>query len=469
MEARYLLFDSFVLDTLRRTLSHRGKPVALTPKAVEVLMLLAGRAGQVITKELLLETLWPGDFAQETSLAQHVYLLRKALAAYGGDELIATVPRRGYRFAGEARQAERLEVAAPTHVPESLPVRGERALLGVGALVLAVVLAIVAGRMFALSARPELAQLGPAAQRHYVLGRYYWNKRDEINLVLGQREFEAVMQLAPRSALGYSGAADVHFQLAASDDAGNVKRELNVANQLAAQAVAVDPSSAEAHASYGFALAYRDRAGARREYLRAIALKPNYPSAHQWYANLSLRDGDFATSISEFRVAAALEPTSVPIARWLGFAYYYAGRYDEAIEQLHQALKLDPQNGGARLHLALALEQEDRYSEAIAQLKQLPRDQFDASQLAAWTAYAHALEGHADQALAEIEPILHSRLRDRVGSPSIAAVLDAAGHRSEAIAYLKRSHNLIEDASIFPRYDPRIGDLLAALYPVHPR
>jgi len=84
------------------------------------------------------------------------------------------------------------------------------------------------------------------------------------------------------------------------------------------------------------------------------------------------------------------------------------------------------------------------------------------------TAYAHALEGRANQAMAEIAPILHSKLRDRVGSASMAAVLDAAGHRSEAVAYLRHSHVRSEDASIFPRYDPRIGELLAVLYPNPP-
>jgi DNA-binding winged helix-turn-helix (wHTH) protein/Tfp pilus assembly protein PilF len=466
MESRYLIFDSFVLDTLRRTLTHQGKPVALTPKAIEVLLLLAGRAGQVLTKEHLLETLWPGDFAQETSLAQHVYLLRKALATCGAEQLIATVPRRGYRFAGDVRRAERLE--ARVRAPERLSARAEGTLLGAGALILVAVLALVAVRISGLSARPELAQLGPEVQRHYVLGRYYWNKRDQPDLLLSLREFDSVMRLAPRSALGYSGAADAHFQLAATDAAAVSAREFGEANRLAAQAVVVDDSNAEAHASLGYALSYRDVAAARREYLRAIALKPNYPSAHQWFANLALHQGDFATSISEFRVAAALEPTSVPIARWLGFAYYYAGRYDEAIVQLRQTLTLDSRNGLARLHLALALEQEHRYAEALGELKQLPRDQFDAEQLVAWTAYAHALAGHADQALAEIEPILKSKARERVGSSSIAAVLDASGRRDAAVAYLRGTHNLIEDASIFPRYDPRIGDLLAVLYPVHP-
>jgi len=427
-------------------------------------MLLAGRAGDVLTKEELLETLWPGEFAQETSLAQHVCLLRKALVANRGDGLIATVPRRGYRFAGEVRRAAQLE--SPAATPSRF---SGRVLRAAGAFVLAVLFALVAGRIAGSSAHPKLAQLGPEAERHYVLGRYYWNKRTERDLLLSVREFQSVMELAPRSALGYSGAADAHFQLAATDDVRAAKREFSVAERLAAQAVAVDPTSAEAHASLGYALSYRNRAGARREYLRAIALEPAYPSAHQWLANLALGEGDFTTSISEFRAAANLAPTSVPIARWLGFAYYYAGRYDEAIDQLRQALRLDPQNGGARLHLALAIEQEHRYGEALGELRQLPRDQFDAAQLAAWTAYAHALEGRADQALAEIDPILHSKLHERVGSPSIAAVLDATGHRSEAIAYLKKSHHhFIEDASIFPRFDPRIADLLAVLYPTPP-
>src|SRR5271165_4777992 len=101
MDGRYLIFESFVFDRLRGTLTRGESPIALTPKALELLALFLERPRELLTKEMILEALWPGEFVQEGNLSQQVYLLRKSLAAFGNGDLILTVPRRGYRFAAE--------------------------------------------------------------------------------------------------------------------------------------------------------------------------------------------------------------------------------------------------------------------------------------------------------------------------------------------------------------------------------
>jgi Tol biopolymer transport system component len=73
-----------------------GVDVPLPPKVFELLVLLASRAGRLVTKDELMQALWPDTFVDEANLTQNVFTLRKAL----GDEakVIETVPRRGYRF-----------------------------------------------------------------------------------------------------------------------------------------------------------------------------------------------------------------------------------------------------------------------------------------------------------------------------------------------------------------------------------
>ena len=99
-------FGPYRLDTVGRSLECRGKVIALPPKAVEVLAELVKRSGEVVGKKVLMETVWPQTFVEESNLNQMVFLLRRALGATNGSEYISTVPRRGYRFSGIVRTVE---------------------------------------------------------------------------------------------------------------------------------------------------------------------------------------------------------------------------------------------------------------------------------------------------------------------------------------------------------------------------
>jgi len=105
-------FGHFTLDALNRLLSRDGRPVPLQPKALDTLLLLVERWDEVLTKDELLQQLWPDSFVEEADLSQNIYVLRKALGqAEGGDELIRTVPKRGYRFVADVRELRDLEDA----------------------------------------------------------------------------------------------------------------------------------------------------------------------------------------------------------------------------------------------------------------------------------------------------------------------------------------------------------------------
>ena len=96
-------FANFGLDADRKVLRYGGEIVPLPLKAVELLIELLRNRGQVVSKNELLDKIWPETFVEESVLSNNVYILRKTLAEFGGGkDLIQTVPRRGYRFAGEA-------------------------------------------------------------------------------------------------------------------------------------------------------------------------------------------------------------------------------------------------------------------------------------------------------------------------------------------------------------------------------
>ena len=96
--ARLWKFANCEFDELRRELRVNGVAVDLEAKPLEVLSHLLQHAGEVVTKDELLESVWPGTTVVDGSLATAVSKLRKAI----GDEdqlTILTVPRTGYRLA----------------------------------------------------------------------------------------------------------------------------------------------------------------------------------------------------------------------------------------------------------------------------------------------------------------------------------------------------------------------------------
>jgi predicted ATPase/DNA-binding winged helix-turn-helix (wHTH) protein len=124
-----LRFGRFELQPHERRLLVDGEPVLLGGRALDVLTLLAEHAGSLVTKNELLDRVWPGLVVEEHNIVTQVSGLRKVL---GGD-LIATIPGRGYRFTARVERAANAEpqplppadvAAAPglrTNLPVTLP------------------------------------------------------------------------------------------------------------------------------------------------------------------------------------------------------------------------------------------------------------------------------------------------------------------------------------------------------------
>jgi DNA-binding winged helix-turn-helix (wHTH) protein/tetratricopeptide (TPR) repeat protein/predicted small integral membrane protein len=89
-------FDEFELQPSCRAFLRRGQKIPLAPKTFDVLVCLVIHAGRAVTKDELLETVWPGAFVEESNLSQHIFSLRKALDDKAG--FISTLPGRGYQF-----------------------------------------------------------------------------------------------------------------------------------------------------------------------------------------------------------------------------------------------------------------------------------------------------------------------------------------------------------------------------------
>lgn len=100
-------FGPFRLNATERLLQRGNEIVPLTPKVVDTLLLLVENSGHVVEKNAFLQQLWPDSFVEESSLAQNISLLRRALAEEGGNgHYIETIPKRGYRFVADIREID---------------------------------------------------------------------------------------------------------------------------------------------------------------------------------------------------------------------------------------------------------------------------------------------------------------------------------------------------------------------------
>ncbi len=97
-------FGSFRLDAAERVLWRGEELIVLPPKVFDTLLTLLEKAGGVVSKSELMQTVWADTFVEESNMSQNIYTLRRTLGVdEQGRQFIETVPRRGYRFAVPVR------------------------------------------------------------------------------------------------------------------------------------------------------------------------------------------------------------------------------------------------------------------------------------------------------------------------------------------------------------------------------
>jgi len=110
-------FGPFRLDVRERRLSRGAEVIPLRLKVFDTLRVLVENAGRLVTKQELLDTVWPETAVEENNLNHNVSVLRKALGDRAtGDQYIETVPRVGYRFVASVEAAVQPGTSSPSSV-----------------------------------------------------------------------------------------------------------------------------------------------------------------------------------------------------------------------------------------------------------------------------------------------------------------------------------------------------------------
>ncbi|MBV9928906.1 MAG: winged helix-turn-helix domain-containing protein [Acidobacteria bacterium] len=485
-------FGPFRLNPLRRVLLREGRPVALTGKVFDTLLVFVERRGRVLAKDELMSALWPDTAVEENNLTQHVSMLRKALGERtDGRRYVVTVPGRGYSFVEPVREVEPETSEERPAVRREAAALAETAAITVGAshpprsaLAVAMSVAIIstAAALYLWTGRAPSAQ-APAAptaarreRRHttevfeareaYLRGRYFWNKRNPEGVEKSVEHFRRALDLDPTYAAAYAGLADAYSVLGNYRYGTTPPEECFVRARAAAlKAVEVDDELSEAHASLALIKAYQemDAEGAEREFRRAIELDTAYATAHHWYSDFLATRGRADEALSEAVRAAELDPLSPIISTTVGERLFFARDYRRAAERLRRTLELDPDFIQARLFLGLVHLREGRRAEAVTELTR-------ARELAGGTdarvavalVQAYAVTGRKAEARRLLEEL--SAAGAEVAPSDMALVHASLGEREQAYEWLKQARDKARtnpEAATLLRADPRLDALRA--------
>ena len=205
------------------------------------------------------------------------------------------------------------------------------------------------------------------AYQLYLKGRFYWNKRTPQDLRKAIEYFEQSIAVDPNYALSFAGIAD-SYSLLGDQVVLSPLEAYPKAKAAAKKALEIEDSIAEAHTSLAWVLqTYEwDWSGAEREYKRAIELSPNYPTAHQWYAECLMAMGRHQEALAEIHRAKEIDPLSLVINAVEGWVLFHARDYDRSIEQYRKTIELEPNFNRLWQFLARIYEQKEDYENAIA-------------------------------------------------------------------------------------------------------
>jgi TolB-like protein/Tfp pilus assembly protein PilF len=278
----------------------------------------------------------------------------------------------------------------------------------------------------------------------YLLGRSWWNKRTADGLERAIEYFDQAVEQDPNYALAHVALAETYALLpwyAEWPPAETYPR----ATAAALRALEIDDRLGEAHNTLAAVRTWYDwdLSSVEQGYREALALSPNYSTAHHWYGQFLGYVGRLDEAMAELELARELDPLSSIINTNLADLYYLQRRYDEAIERYETILELEPGFGSAYWGLGKAYLQKGMFEEAVEAL----RFEDSGELTAAYTAL-----GRDSEAAAVLEASRDRSLRNQLAAHVGVGDVDGAFAILER-AYEERASFLLEEPNNDPYYD----------------
>jgi eukaryotic-like serine/threonine-protein kinase len=314
----------------------------------------------------------------------------------------------------------------------------------------------------------------PEAYQLYLKGIYYWGQRTPEALEKSKGYFNQAIQKDPGYAAAYAGLAN--YYVTAPDYEPIPENEAAPKAKAAAEkALAIDNTSAEAHAALAAAnWSLFDFAGAEVEFRRALELNPNLPNAHHWYGLFLSWESRDQEALSHIRRAVELDPLNLQYNSNLGQILCNAHQYEECIDQLKKTLDMDVNFAYAHNMLRVAYRDTGKYDLSLEQWRKsatLANDQDDLA-IAEEVAKVYAKSGLKPSVEREIELRKQLAKHRYVDPAEIAYEYAFLGDKEQSFAWLDKARaeksGALENIKIVHpleqwHSDPRYSTLLKQL------
>jgi TolB-like protein/Flp pilus assembly protein TadD/predicted Ser/Thr protein kinase len=313
----------------------------------------------------------------------------------------------------------------------------------------------------------------PEAYSLYAQGRFYWNKRTATSIKKAIDLFSAAIERDPNYALAYLGIADCYTGLPQYAGMPVIEAEAK-ASQAAVKALEIDPDLAEARATLGYvqALLWQWQ-GAEAEFRRAIALKPNYATAHHWYALTLGYQRRYPEALAEIQKALALDPQSSVINGNVGVYLNFNDRKAEAVQQLRRTVDLDPAFPYAHMYLGRFDMDIGDFLNGILELQKAVELSNRSGEPLSRLGFAYAQVGRRDDALAILDELKRKLKRKETSPFRVGYVYAGLGDRPNAYRWfdqaLREHDSFLFGINAWPhdfdawRADPHFQQLLRGM------
>lgn len=294
----------------------------------------------------------------------------------------------------------------------------------------------------------------------YLQGRYYWNKRTGEGLQKGIEYFNSAIERDKNYAPAYSGLADCYWLL----NVYNLEpatRSYPKAEEAASTAIRLDGSLAESHASLA-SIHYRydwNWGESEKSFKRAIELKPDYATAHQWYSAMLAAMARFDESIAEAERALELEPFSLTMNSDLGRHLYYSRKFDQAIATHRKSLEMDADFARGHVELGSVLARIGHHEEAVVEFQKALQLDKDSISAMVGLGSAYALAGKKDEARRIIEQLKTIGEQRYISPYHLAVISLAMGEKEQALSGLEKAADERFNLMIFIKVDPQFDSL----------
>lgn len=476
--ADVLRVGDVTLDLARQVVRIGAVDVRLRPKTFDVLTMLVRHAGQVVSKQRLIEAVWGDVAVTDDSLVQCLVEIRRALG--DGHFALRTVRGRGYLLDGEVTTvgpaSDRGHAPAPEAVSPVAPPRSPRrwAFGALAAVALVSVLAAVA------ALGPRARQPDPPTLQDSMNGEarteldaglaLLRTSRAQTDLQKAREHFARAVALDPAYAGAHAALGNV-LVLQSGFGVQPALELLPLAGASARRAVTLDPTLAAGWQALAHVQTQGDWdwAAAEQSYRRAIALDPSAPF-NVVYAHLLVGIGRLEEALTESDRLLAIDPDSPVRLASNCIVKYLARRYAAALTACDRSVQVDATYSNAHFWRALVLTEVGRHEEAMQAALTARRAMAFAP---TWVVgYLHARAGRLAEAREVLKAVQARAVTTYVPPVELAFLLAAVGERTLALAELERAHRLrgpwMELLAVHPaadplRAEPRFRALLMAL------